>query len=80
MLIIQFDDYIDPLDFPVEIIQSFKHNTYLIDCEISEYDVISNICKQYPVISMQSNEDCAYIDVQSVYNVYNGFQDTLAPS
>ena len=82
MLIIQFDDYIDPIDFPVEIIQSFKHNTYLIDCEISEYDVISSICKQYPVISMQSNEDCAYIDVYerlrtSYTTVYA--EDTLAP-
>ena len=82
MLIIQFDDYIDPIDFPVEIIQSFKHNTYLIDCEISEYEVVSSICKQYPVISMQSNEDCAYIDVYerlrtSYTTVYA--EDTLAP-
>ena len=82
MLIIQFDDYIDPIDFPVEIIQSFKHNTYLIDCEISEYDVIYNISKHYPVISMQSNEDCAYIDVYERHTTsYTTVspEDTLAP-
>ena len=82
MLIIQFDDYIDPIDFPVEIIQSFKHNTYLIDCEISEYDVIYNISKHYPVISMQSNEDCAYIDGYERHTTsYTTVapEDTLAP-
>ena len=56
MLIIQFNDSIDISSFPVEIIQSFKHNTYLIDCEISEYNVISAITSNYSVSSMQSNE------------------------
>ena len=41
-------DYIHTIDFPVHIIQSFKHNTHPIDCEISEYEVISKIVKQYP--------------------------------
>ena len=63
MLLIQFYDPIDITTFPVEIVQSFKHNTYLIDCEISEYDIIYTITSNYPVLSMQSNEDCAYIDV-----------------
>ena len=82
MLIVQFTDYIDTIDFPVDIIQSFKHNTYLIDCEISEYDVIYNISKHYPVISMQSNEDCAYIDVYERHTTsYTTVspEDTLAP-
>ena len=48
MLIIQFDDYIYIIDFPIEIIQSFKHNTYPIDCELSEYDRINNIVSNYP--------------------------------
>ena len=82
MLIVQFTDYIDTIDFPVDIIQSFKHNTHLIDCEISEYEVISNIVKQYPVLSMQSNEDCAYIDVYERHTTsYTTVspEDTLAP-
>ena len=82
MLIVQFTDYIDTIDFPVDIIQSFKHNTYLIDCEISEYEVISSIVKKYPVLSMQSNEDCAYIDVYERHTTsYTTVspEDTLAP-
>lgn len=82
MLIIQFDDYIDPLDFPVEIIQSFKHNTYLIDCELREYERINNITSNYPVLSMQSNEDCGYIDVYERHTTsYTTVlaEDTLAP-
>ena len=82
MLIIQFNDSIDISTFPVEIIQSFRHNTYLIDCEISEYDIISNITSNYPVLSMQSNEDCAYIDVYerhtTSYTTVSA-EDTLAP-
>jgi len=82
MLIIQFTEQIDPSTLPVEVIQSFKYNTYLVDCEISEYDVISSITSQYPISSMQSNEDCAYIDVYerlttSYTTVYA--EDTLAP-
>lgn len=82
MLIIQFSDYIDPIDFPIEIIQSFKHNTYLIDCELSEYDRINNIVSNYSVLSMQSNEDCAYIDVYERHTTsYTTVfaEDTLAP-
>ena len=82
MLIIQFNEYIDPIDFPVEIIQSFKHNTFLIDCEISEYNVISAITSNYSVSSMQSNEDCAYIDVYERHTTsYTTVspEDTLAP-
>ena len=82
MLIIQFNDSIDVSSFPVEIIQSFKHNTYLIDCEISEYNVISAITSSYSVLSMQSNEDCAYIDVYerhtTSYTTVSA-EDTLAP-
>ena len=63
MLIIQFNDSIDTSTFPVEIIQSFKHNTYLIDCDIAEYTKIQLITDNYTVVSMSSNEDCAYIDV-----------------
>lgn len=82
MLIIQFNDSIDVSSFPVEIIQSFKHNTYLIDCEIIEYDIIHDITSNYPVLSMQSNEDCAYIDVYerhtTSYTTVSA-EDTLAP-
>ena len=82
MLLIQFYDPIDITTFPVEIVQSFKHNTYLIDCEISEYDIIYTITSNYPVLSMQSNEDCAYIDVYerltTSYTTVTA-EDTLAP-
>ena len=82
MLLIQFYDPIDITIFPVEIVQSFKHNTYLIDCEISEYDIIYSITSNYPVLSMQSNEDCAYIDVYerltTSYTTVTA-EDTLAP-
>ena len=82
MLLIQFTDTIDTSTLPVEILQSFKHNTYLIDCEISEYDIIYSITSNYPVLSMQSNEDCAYIDVyERLTTSYTtvSHEDTLAP-
>ena len=82
MLLIQFNKQIDTSTFPVEIIQSFKYNTYLIDCEISEYNIISAITNSYPVLSMQSNEDCAYIDVyERLTSSYTTVlvEDTLAP-
>ena len=82
MLLIQFNKQIDTSTFPVEIVQSFKYNTYLIDCEISEYNIISAITNSYPVLSMQSNEDCAYIDVYERHTTsYTTVlaEDTLAP-
>ena len=82
MLLIQFIDTIDTSTLPVNVVQSFKHNTYLLDCEITEYDIISNISNSYPVLSMQSNEDCAYIDVYERHTTsYTTVlaEDTLAP-
>ena len=63
MLLIQFVNPIDTSTFPVEIVQSFKHDTYLIDVQLNEYDIINDITSKYTVLSMQSNDDCAYIDV-----------------
>lgn len=82
MLIIQFLDTIDTSTLPVEIVQSFKHNTYLIDCDIAEYDTIIQLTDNYPVASMSSNEDCAYIDVyERLTAPYTTVQaeNTLAP-
>ena len=82
MLIIQFLDTIDTSTLPVEIIQSFKHNTYLLDCDIAEYDTIIQLIDNYPVASMSSNEDCAYIDVyERLTSSYTTVlvEDTLAP-
>jgi len=82
MLIIQFVDPIDISTFPVEIIQSFRHNTYLIDCQMNEYDVINHITSNYPVLNMQNNQDVAYFGgldahTTSYTNVLK--EDTLAP-
>lgn len=82
MLIIQFLDTIDTSTLPVEIVQSFKHNTYLLDCDIAEYDTIIQLTDNYPVASMSSNEDCAYIDVyERLTSSYTTVlvEDTLAP-
>ena len=82
MLLIQFVNPIDISTFPVEIIQSFRHNTYLIDAQLNEYDIISNITNNYTVLSMQNNEDCAYIDILERHTTsYTTVQaeDTLAP-
>lgn len=82
MLLIQFVNPIDISTFPVEIIQSFRHNTYLIDVQLNEYDIINNITSNYTVLSMQNNEDCAYIDILERHTTsYTTVQaeDTLAP-
>jgi hypothetical protein len=82
MLIIQFSEHIDTSSFPVDIIQSFRHDTYLIDCNITEYDTIGYITDNYSVVSMASNEDCAYIDVyERLTAPYTAVltEDTLAP-
>jgi len=82
MLLIQFVKSIDISTFPVEIIQSFKHDTYLIDLQLNEYDIINSITSNYDVLSIQSNEDCAYIDVLERHTTsYTTVQaeDTLAP-
>jgi len=60
MLIIQFVDPINISTFPVEIIQTFRHNTYLVDCQLNEHDIINSITSKYTVLSMQSNTDLAY--------------------
>lgn len=82
MLLIQFVNPIDTSTFPVEIVQSFKHDTYLIDVQLNEYDIINDITSKYTVLSMQSNDDCAYIDVLERHTTsYTTVQaeDTLAP-
>ena len=82
MLLIQFVNPIDISTFPVEIIQSFRHNTYLIDVQLNEYDIINNITSNYTILSMQNNEDCAYIDILERHTTsYTTVQaeDTLAP-
>ena len=38
MLLIQFVNSINISTFPVEIIQTFKHNTYLIDLTLTDYE------------------------------------------
>ena len=82
MLIIQFMDSIDTSKLPVDVIQSFKHNTYLLDCQINEYEHINYITSNFNVISMQNNNDCGYIDVYERHTTsYTTVlaEDTLAP-
>ena len=82
MLIIQFVDPINISTFPVDIIQSFKHNTYLIDCQLNEYETINYITANYPVLNMQNNEDIAYfggLNAHTPSYTHVLLEDTLAP-
>jgi hypothetical protein len=82
MLLIQFVLPIDISSFPVEIIQSFKHETYLIDLKLTDYNTINYITSNYDVLSMQSNTDMSYIDVYDAHTTsYTNVttEDTLAP-
>ncbi len=75
-------DSIDTSKLPVDVIQSFKHNTYLLDCQINEYEHINYITSNFNVISMQNNNDCGYIDVYERHTTsYTTVlaEDTLAP-
>tara|TARA_B100001939_G_C16940197_1_gene617990 strand:- start:1627 stop:2769 length:1143 start_codon:yes stop_codon:yes gene_type:complete len=82
MIIVQFVDNIDTSKLPVDVIQSFKHNTFLLDCQLNEYDHINYITSNFGVYSMQNNNDCAYIDVYERHTTsYTTVlaEDTLAP-
>jgi len=82
MLVIQFFEKIDISSFPVEIIKVLKHNTYLIDCQINEYETINHITSTYPVLSMHNDADIAYIDVYERHTTsYTAVlpEDTLTP-
>ena len=75
-------DSIDTSKLPVDVIQSFKHNTYLLDCQINEYEHINYITSNFNVLSMQNNNDCGYIDVYERHTTsYTTVlaEDTLAP-
>ena len=82
MIIVQFVDPIDTSKLPVDVIQSFKYNTFLLDCQINEYDFINSLTSDFSIYSMQSNNDCAYIDVYERHTTsYTTIlpEDTLAP-
>jgi hypothetical protein len=82
MLLIQFNTSIDISTFPVEIIQTFKHDTYLIDLNLTDYSTINHITSNYDILSMQSNADMPYIDVYEAHTTsYTNVttEDTLAP-
>lgn len=82
MIIVQFVDEINTSKLPVDIIQTFRHNTYLLDCQLNEYDFIRYITNNFSVLSIQSNNDCAYIDVYERHTTsYTTVlaEDTLAP-
>lgn len=81
MLLIQFVNSINISTFPVEIIQTFKHNTYLIDLKLADYEIINQLTSDYDILSMQSNTDMPYIDVYEAHTTsYTNIQieDTLA--
>ena len=63
MVLIQFKNTIDTDTLPVNVIQYLRHSTYLLDVQLTDYEHINTITSNYEVVSMQSNDDCAYIDV-----------------
>ena len=82
MIIVQFVDEINTSKLPVDIIQTFRHNTYLLDCQLNEHDYIRYITNNFKVLSIQDNNDCAYIDVYERHTAsYTTVlaEDTLAP-
>ena len=63
MVLFQFEQSIITDNLPVDVIKVLHHNTYLLDVQLNEYDLINQITSNFNVVSMQSNNDCAYIDV-----------------
>ena len=63
MVLIQFKNTIDTDTLPVNVIQYLRHSTYLLDVQLTDYEHINTITSDYEVVSMQSNDDCAYISV-----------------
>lgn len=63
MVLFQFEQSIVTDNLPVDVIKVLHHNTYLLDVQLNEYELINQITSNFDVVSMQSNNDCAYIDV-----------------
>ena len=63
MVLFQFEQSIITDNLPVDVIKALHHHTYLLDVQLNEYDLINQITSNFNVVSMQSNNDCAYIDV-----------------
>ena len=82
MLLIQFNTSVDIQIFPVEILQYLKHNTYLIDANLTDYDTINYITSNYDVLSMESNADVQYTSMYELHTTsYTSVspENTLAP-
>ena len=60
MIVVQFVEAIDIKKLPIQVKKAFKHNTYLLDCDLRDYDVINFITSNFPVLTMYDNNDCAY--------------------
>lgn len=74
MIVVQFVETIDIKKLPVQVKKAFKHNTYLLDCNIRDYDHINFITANLPVLSMYENNDCAF---KGVYKRFTGPYTTI---